>query len=254
MLRRDLRASLVVALSVAVIAAVLAALAAEVGRPYPGFFFSADYRVFPVEAASRAAGLEYGDRIVAGDGRSPLTLLERLDSARGPIQYEVERGKRRFGVVLAPATVTAALLVQNFAAYFVVSAIMLAAGLFVFAQNPNALPNRNFLVYMCLWAVSNVAVPEAVLGPRKYAAILVSFVPPILSVHGWVFFLTYPANPVRQAWLDRHRLIPWLYRAGFAVGIVSSLVFIAVYAVAPALFVGGWLYPAAVAFQFTIAA
>ena len=54
---------------------------------------------------------------------------------------------------------------------------MLAAGLFVFAQNPAAVPNRNFLVYMCLWAVSNVAVPEAVLGPRKYAAILVSFVP-----------------------------------------------------------------------------
>ena len=99
--------------------------------------------------------------------------------------------------------------------------VMLAAGLFVFAQNPAAVPNRNFLVYMCLWAVSNVAVPEAVLGPRKYAAILVSFVPPLLSVHGWVFFLTYPANPARQAWLSAHRVIPRLYRAAFAVGIAG---------------------------------
>ena len=69
-------------------------------------------------------------------------------------------------------------------------------------RTPPRVPNRNFLVYMCLWAVSNVAVPEAVLGPRKYAAILVSFVPPLLSVHGWVFFLTYPVNPARQAWLS----------------------------------------------------
>ena len=65
-------------------------------------------------------------------------------------------------------------------------------------QNPAAAPNRRFLLYMCLWAVSNVAVPEAVLGARPYAAALVGFLAPVLSIHGWVFFLTYPANPARR--------------------------------------------------------
>ncbi len=254
MLRRDPRASLVVALSVAAILGVLAALAAEVGRAYPGFFFSADYRIFPVDAASRAAGLEYADRIVAVEGRSPTTLVATLATARGSVEYAVSRGDRQFRVALEPLPVSWSLLLQHFAAYFLVSAIMLATGVVVFMQNPCATPNRYFLVYMCLWAVSNVAVPEAVLGTRKYAAILVSFVSPVLSVHGWVFFLTYPANPARQAWLDRHRVIPRLYRAGLAIGIASSLVFVLVYAAAPGLLVDGWLYPTAVAFQFTIAA
>jgi class 3 adenylate cyclase len=254
MLRRDPRFGLLVALTVAAIVGVLVSLVVEIGRPYPGFFFSADFRIFPTTRSARTAGLEYGDRIIAVDGRSPISLMARVEAARGPIRYEVERAGRRFSLELAPATFTRGVFVGHFAAYFAVSAVMLAAGLVVFAQNPAAVPNRNFLVYMCLWAVSNVAVPEAVLGPRKYAAILVSFVPPLLSVHGWVFFLTYPVNPARQAWLAQHRVIPRLYRAALAVGLVSALVFVAVYAAAPGLLVGGWLYPAAVGFQFAIAA
>jgi class 3 adenylate cyclase len=254
MFRRDPRFGLLVALTVAAIVGVLVCLVAEIGRPYPGFFFSSDFRVFPATLSARTAGLEYGDRIVAVDGRSPISLMARVEAARGPIRYEVERAGRRFSLELAPATFTRGLFVGHFAAYFAVSAVMLAAGLVVFAQNPAAVPNRNFLVYMCLWAVSNVAVPEAVLGPRKYAAILVSFVPPLLSVHGWVFFLTYPVNPARQAWLAQYRVIPRLYRAALAVGIVSSLILVAVYAVAPGLLVDGWLYPAAVGFPFAMAA
>jgi len=254
MFRRDPRFGLLVALTVAAIVGVLVCLVVEIGRPYPGFFFSSDFRVFPATLSARTAGLAYGDRIVAVDGGSPLSLMARVEAARGPIRYEVERAGRRFSLELAPATFTRGLFVGHFAAYFAVSALMLAAGLFVFAQNPAAVPNRNFLVYMCLWAVSNVAVPEAVLGPRKYAAILVSFVPPLLSVHGWAFFLTYPVNPARQAWLAQHRLIPRLYRAALAAGILSSLAFVAVYAAAPGLLVDGWLYPAAVGFQFAIAA
>ena len=99
-----------------------------------------------------------------------------------------------------------------------------------------------------------MAVPEAVLGPRKYAAILVSFVPPLLSVHGWVFFLTYPANPARQAWLAKHRVIPRLYRGALAVGhpVVAGLR--GRVRGRAGLLVGGWLYPAAIGFQFAIAA
>src|SRR5262245_25137820 len=162
--RRDVPVSLLVASSVAAILGVLVSLVVQVDRPYPGFFFSADYRVFPVTAGARAAGLEYGDRIVAVDGHSPITLMTRVAAARAPIRYEAERAGQRFAFDLPPALFTWTLFINHFAAYFAVSAIMLVAGLVVFAQNPAAAPNRNFLLYMCLWAVSNVAVPEAVLG------------------------------------------------------------------------------------------
>ncbi len=254
MIRRDPRMTALVALTIAALAGVLAAVVSQVDRPYPGFFFSADYRVFPVSPESRAAGLGHGDRIVTVGGHSPLSLMARVEFSSGPLRYEVERDGRRFTVDLAPRAFTWSDLLSHFAGYFAVSAVMLAVGLLVFAQNPAATPNRNFLIYMCLWAVSNVAVPEAVLGTRKHAAILLSFVPPLLCVHGWIFFLTYPVNPARQAWLERHRVGPRLYRAALAAGVLMSLVFVVVYLAAPGLFVNGWLYPASVAFQFTLAA
>src|SRR4026209_1513217 len=47
MLRRDPRFGLLVALTAAAIVGVLVCLVVEIGRPYPGFFFSSDFRVFP---------------------------------------------------------------------------------------------------------------------------------------------------------------------------------------------------------------
>jgi class 3 adenylate cyclase len=254
MIRHDRRMMALVAITLAALFGVLAALASQVGRPYPGFFFSLDYRIFPVSREARAVGLSDGDRVMAVDGRSPLDLMAQVNTAAGPLRYEIEHRGRRLSVELSARDFTWGDLVSHFAGYFVVSALMLAVGLFVFSQNPAATPNRNFLIYMCLWAVSNVAVPEAVLGTRKYSAILVSFVPPLLSVHGWVFFLTYPVNAVRQAWLERHRVIPVLYGAAFAAAVLMSLAFVVVRFAAPEWLVNGPLYTASVAFQFTLGA
>jgi class 3 adenylate cyclase len=245
---------LVVAASVAVLAGVLAALASNVGRPYPGFFFTPDYRVFPVTPAARAAGLAPGDRILAVDGASPLTLMARVRAAAGPVRYEVERAGRRFAVELAPRPFTRADLVGHFAGYFVVSAVMLLVGVLVFVQNPAATPNRRFLVYMCLWAVSNVAIPDATLGLDKRSGALLGMLAPLLSVHGWIFFLTYPVNPPREAWLERHRVVRRLYAAAIALGVVGAALFLAVYAARPAMLIEGWFYPASVTTLFTLAA
>jgi class 3 adenylate cyclase len=242
MTRRRARSLALVGLSALVVVGVLAVLLADLGHSYPGFFYSVDYRVFPVTARARAAGLAYGDRIVSVDGASPLTLRDRARAGGAPIRYEVEREGRRFTVVLGPARFTWAVFTANFAGYFVVSAIMLVVGVLVYAQNPAAAPNRNFLIYMCLWSVSNVAIPEAVLGPDKYSGAIVGLAGTLLPVHGWVFFLTYPANRRREAWLRRHRVIPILYAVGAGVGIVTTLTFSALFLAVPEVLARGPLY------------
>jgi class 3 adenylate cyclase len=180
--------------------------------------------------------------------------MTRVRAATGPVTYEIERAGQRFRVALAPQTFGWVTFSGHLAGYFLVSALMLAVGVAVYRQNRAAAPNRRFLVYMCLWAVSNVAVPDATLGPDKYGAALVGFVPTVLSVHGWVLFLTYPVNPTRQAWLDRQRIVPALYRAAIAVGVVLSVVFGLVYLLAPERLVDGWLYPSALGLQLSLAA
>src|SRR5262245_44902469 len=141
---RDPRYLAVVLGTAVLILGVLASLAADVGSPYPGFFFSPDYRAFPVDPAARAAGLAVGDRIVAVDGASPLTLLARVRASAAPVRYEVDRAGRRFTAAVSPVPYTWELVGSRFAVYFVVAAVMLAAGVFVYAQNPAAAPNRNF--------------------------------------------------------------------------------------------------------------
>jgi class 3 adenylate cyclase len=253
MVRWDRRFTLVAAASGLLVLGIFGSLASDVGRTYPGFFVGPDYRALPLDGEARAAGIGWADRLVAVDGGSPLTLAERLAHARGQIGYALERDGRAYEVTLAPRPFTWALLGRHFGAYFVVSLLMLGAGVAVYRQNPAARPNRNFLLYMCLWAVSNVAVPDATLGLTKAGAAVLGFVPTLLSVHGWVFFVTYPVNARREAWLERHRVIPWLYRAALALGLALTLIFVVATLVRPTLLIEGWLFPAARGLQVGLA-
>src|SRR5712691_2688887 len=254
MSRRDPRALLLVILTLVALVLLGGFLMAEVGRPYPGFFVAPDYRVFPADASVEAAGLVWGDRIVDVDGASALTLAARVRADRGPVRYAIERDGRRLTAELSPRPFSWALLLAHFGVFFAVSAVMLVVGIAVYAQNPSARPNRSFLLYMCLWAVSNVAVPASVLGSVRIAAAVVGFVSIVLSVHGWIFFLTYPSNSSREAWLERHRVVPRLYRAAVALGFLSAATFLGLSALKPELLVDGWFYPASVATLFTLAA
>jgi len=255
MTRRKLgRFDVLVAASVLLLLGFVGALARQVGRPYPGFFFTPDYRVFPVAPDVAAAGVAPGDRVTRVDGAPALGLMARVSAGGGAVRYTFARQGRQFALYLAPRPFTAADLVGHFAPYFLVSGVMLAVGILVFSQNPSATPNRSFLVYMCLWAVSNVAIPDATLGLDKRSGALLGLLGPILSVHGWVFFLTYPVNQRREAWLERHRVARRLYIWAISFGLTAALVFLLVYAQRPTMLLEGWFYPVSAGTMFTLAA
>ena len=166
--REQQRLALLAVASALMVLGLLGALVADVGRPFPGFLFTLGHRIVPVDSDAVAGGLRFGDRIVTVDGASPITLASRIERSGAPVSYEIERDGRHFGLTLAVRPFTWMDLVRHFGGYFLVSAVMLLVGVVVFVQNRAATPNRRFLVYMCLWAVANAAIPEGLLGPHKY--------------------------------------------------------------------------------------
>src|SRR5207247_2482900 len=92
--------------------AMVSSPAARVGRPYPGFFVAPDFRVFPSSRAPVA--VEWGDRIVSVEGRSPVTLEARAASGGSAIRYEIERAGHRVALDLAPQPFTWRLLFVPF--------------------------------------------------------------------------------------------------------------------------------------------
>jgi class 3 adenylate cyclase len=251
--RHHQRFILVAVVSALVVVGILVSLVADVGRPFPGFFVGPDYRALPLDDEARATGIGWADRIVAVDDQSPLGLRRRLAEG-GPVRYDLVRADgSRYSVTLTPRPFTWQLITRHFWVFFAVSGLMLMAGVVVYGQNPVAGPNRNFLLYMCLWAISNVAVPEATLGLTKVGSAVLGFVPTLLVVHGWVFFLTYPVNAPRQAWMVRHRVIPLLYGAAALCGLLLTGVFTAAMIWAPRLLLAGALFPAARGLQLALA-
>src|SRR5260370_35675753 len=97
-----MRGRLLVAASSLVVLGIFGGLAADVGRPYPGFLATPDYRVAWLEPDARAAGLDVGDRLVAVDGGSPLPLLARAPRGPEPVRYGVAGARGRSGRTPAP--------------------------------------------------------------------------------------------------------------------------------------------------------
>lgn len=243
MVVRGTRFELIVGASGLAVLVLCGVLLGGVGKPYPGFFFSPDYRIFPLDQGRREPGVVFGDRIVAVDGQSPTTLMARLRSGAPVVRLDLERDGTGQTVEIRPQPLRWRTALATFGGYYLVSALMLAVGVLVIRQNPVATPNRRFLVYMCLWAVANVAIPDATMGLNKSTAALLGLLAPVLSVHGWVLFLTYPSNPPREAWLKGYRVIPRLYAAAIALGIIGMIAFGVVDWLTPDRLVNGWFYP-----------
>ena len=137
MVRQSSQPLLVVGLTVAGLVLLLGGLIARVGQPFPGFFVAPDFRVFPAEPSK----LEWGDRILSVDGRSPLTLETRVAGSAAPIRYEIERAGRRATVDVAPVPFTWSVLMSHFGLFAAVSTVMLVVGTVVFARR-RPLPQR----------------------------------------------------------------------------------------------------------------
>jgi signal transduction histidine kinase len=206
--------------------ACLYSIASQIGRPFPGFFYSPDRIVSgftPQDFTGWQAGLRPWDRIVEVNGQHwrEMRRLVLAGGIGGTLIYTVERGDQRLQIAVPTMEFTPDILLRFMPSYLFFALLCLAIGIFVYVRNPAGRLNRYLLLYLLLWAGIVGAMWEYWLTQQKWTAYLVPPWVGITSVAGWVFFWSFPADRARKAFLARWPLIP----AFVALAVVATIYF-----------------------------
>jgi signal transduction histidine kinase len=204
----------------------LYSIASQIGRPFPGFFYTPDRIVSgftPQDFTGWQAGLRSRDRIVAVNGQHwrEMRRLVREAGIGGTLVYTVERGDQRLQVAVPTMEFIPDILLRFIPAWSFFALLCLVIGIFVYVRNPAGRLNRYLLLYLLVWAGVMGAVWECYLSQQKWTAYLIQPWIGITSVAGWVFFWSFPADRTRKAFLARWPLIP----AFVALAVVATIYF-----------------------------
>jgi signal transduction histidine kinase len=211
----------------------LASMARQIGKPFPGFFYSPDRIISgftPRDFAGRQRGLRTWDRIVEVNGRH-WRELRRVVSEAGigtELTYTVERRGRRLQLTVPTMEFTAGIMLRFLPGYAGSVLVFMAVGIFLFLKNPAGRLNRYLVVYLLLWTAGTAIVWETFLDQDKWVVYLMYAYAVAAPVAGWVFFWSFPADRTRQEFLRRWPLIRlFVILAISTVAYVCGLFFLA---------------------------
>lgn len=210
--------------------ASLYSIASQIGRPFPGFFYTPDRIVSaftPQDFTGWQAGLRPWDRIVAVNGQHwrEMRRLVREAGIGGTLVYTVERGDQRLQVAVPTTEFTLDILWRFIPGYLFYALFCLAVGIFVYVRNPAGRLNRYLLLYLLAWAGICGAVWESFLSQQKWTVYLIHPWTAIASVAGWIFFWSFPADRARKTFLARWPLIPVFVTLAAAFTVYFPLLF-----------------------------
>ena len=215
--------------------------ASQIGRPFPGFFYTPDRIVSgftPQDFTGWQAGLRPWDRIVAVNGQHwrEMRRLVREAGIGGTLIYTVERGAERLQVAVPTMEFTFEILLRFIPGWLFFALLCLVIGIFVYVRNPTDRLNRYLLLYLLLWASVLGAGGEFFFSQQKWTAYLLQLWIAITTVAGWVFFWSFPADQARKEFLARWPLIP----AFVALAIAATAYFPALFFLASRLDRPNW--------------
>jgi hypothetical protein len=191
----------------------LYSIASQIGRPFPGFFYSSHRIVTsltPQDFSGWQAGLRPWDRIVEVNGQHWREMRRLVQEAGigGTLVYTVERGDQRLQVAVPTMEFTPDIMLRFIPGWLFFALLCLAVSIFVYIRNPAGRLNRYLLLYLLAWAGSMGAVWEYFLSQQKWTTFLFQPWIAITTVAGWIFFWSFPADRARKEFLARWPLIP----------------------------------------------
>jgi signal transduction histidine kinase len=215
-----------VVITVLVWVACLSSIAKQVGKPFPGFFYSPDYLVSGFTSPDFTgwqAGLRPGDQILSVNGVHTKEVLPLSEDARmsdSPI-YRIKRGSSEFYVAVPPMLFSHELIWRFIPSWIFFSFFFLITGLFVFTRNPGQWLNRYLLFYLLVWACGLGMVWEYFLSQNKLSAYILQPWIAIICSSGWIFFWSFPPQSNRR--LNHFQLNRAIVMLCFAAIIIFSI-------------------------------
>jgi signal transduction histidine kinase len=202
----------VLILAVLVWGICLYSLARQIGKPFPGFFYSPDRIVSgftPRDFSGWRSGLRPLDRIVEVNGRHWRQMQREVREAGigTELVYTIERGGLRLHIAVPTMEFTTGILMRFLPGYLASALVFLAVGIFLFIKNPGVRLNRYLFVYLLIWAVGTGIFWNAFLDQYKWAVYLMYLYAVGAPVAGWIFFWSFPADRTRKEFLQRWPLI-----------------------------------------------
>ncbi|MEW6231562.1 MAG: GAF domain-containing protein [Chloroflexota bacterium] len=227
--------AVVIAIAVIVWGASLYSIASQIGRPFPGFFYSADRIVSgftPQDFTGWQAGLRPWDRIVAVNGQHwrEMRRLVREAGIGGTLVYTVERGNQQLQIAVPTMEFTPDIILRFIPGYLFVGLLCVAVSIFVYVRNPSSRLTRYLLLYLSSYA-GFLMVWEYFLSQQKWTAYLLQPWIGTICAAGWIFFWSFPADRARKEFLVRWPLIP----AFVALAIAATVYFPALFFLASRL-------------------
>jgi len=164
--------------------------ASQIGRPFPGFFYTPDRIISgftPRDFTGWQAGLRPWDRIVAVNGQHwrEMRRLVREAGIGGTLVYTVERDDQRLQIAVPTMEFTPDILLRFIPGWIFFALLCLVIGIFVYVRNPAGRLNRYLFLYLLAWASVLGVGGEFFWSQQKWTTYLLQ---PWIAIEWWHFY------------------------------------------------------------------
>jgi signal transduction histidine kinase len=228
--RPGLIATMVVVAVVSVWGICLFSILNQLGKPFPGFFYSADNVIngfSPRDFSGWEAGLRPWDRILLVNGQHWRELPRLVHEAGigNPVVYTVKRGQQTLEIHVPTMEFTGEIVFRFLPISLLLGLLLLFVAIFVYIRNPKGGLNRYLLFYLSAFSCVMTVVWEYYLSVDKWTAYFYHPLGVFTTIAGWIFFWNFPADRDRKLFLAKWPLVKTFIVLGLVMAIGIPIFF-----------------------------
>jgi signal transduction histidine kinase len=208
----------------------LYSILSQLGKPFPGFFFTPDNIIngfTPRDFSGWEAGLRPWDRILLVNGQHWRELPRLVNEAGvgSTLVYTVQRGEYTLDIPVTTMEFSGEIVFRYLPGSLLLGLLLLSVAIFVYIRNPRGGLNHYSLFYLSAFACAVIVGWEYYLSPLKWTAYFHQPLGVFTTIAGWIFFWNFPADRERKRFLAKWPLVKTFIILGLTMALGFPLFF-----------------------------